>query len=87
MAKFKHFAEHQGGTVELTSVYHDGHIQTTPDHFYGYAPDGTLLQCSRKIKFKSNPSRHECDSRCTHAKGRTMTCECSCGGKNHGRGY
>lgn len=23
-----------------------------------------------------------CDSRCTHARG--LTCECSCGGKNHG---
>lgn len=25
---------------------------------------------------------HRCDARCLHAKG--ATCECSCGGKNHG---
>lgn len=40
----------------------------------------------RVVNFKSNPSRHECDARCMNATGRTMNCECSCGGKNHGRG-
>lgn len=40
----------------------------------------------RVINFKSNPSRHECDARCMNASGRTMNCECACGGKNHGRG-
>lgn len=40
----------------------------------------------RTVEYKSNPSRHECDSRCTHATGRTMKCECACGGKNHGKG-
>jgi len=32
--------------------------------------------------------KHEtvkCDSRCTHAKGHT--CDCSCGGENHGMAY
>lgn len=28
---------------------------------------------------------HVCDARCTSAKG--PNCECSCGGKNHGRDY
>lgn len=46
----------------------------------------TILPVERVITFKSNPSKHECDARCMFAKGRTMTCECSCGGKNHGRG-
>lgn len=45
-----------------------------------------LLPVERIIGFKSNPSRHECDARCMNASGRTMNCECSCGGKNHGRG-
>lgn len=40
----------------------------------------------RVVTYKSNPSKHECDSRCMNATGRTMNCECSCGGKNHGRG-
>ena len=45
-----------------------------------------LLPVERVITFKSNPSLHECDARCMNATGRTMNCECSCGGKNHGRG-
>jgi hypothetical protein len=39
----------------------------------------------RVVTYKSNPSKHECDARCMNATGRTMNCECSCGGKNHGR--
>lgn len=44
------------------------------------------LPLTRRINYKSHPSKHVCDARCMHAKGRTMTCECSCGGKNHGIG-
>jgi hypothetical protein len=40
----------------------------------------------RSVFYKSNPSKHQCDARCMFAKGRTMNCECSCGGKNHGIG-
>lgn len=53
----------------------------------GYGPDrNTMFAVERTVNFKSNPSRHECDARCFNATGRTMNCECSCGGKNHGRG-
>ena len=48
--------------------------------------DNDALPVSRTVTYKSQPSRHKCDSRCLHAKGRTMNCECSCGGKNHGKG-
>ena len=48
---------------------------------------GPLLAVERMVRMKSNPSLHECDARCMGAKGRTMNCECSCGGKNHGRGF
>jgi len=44
------------------------------------------LPVTRVINYKSNPSKHECDTRCRHAKGRVMNCECSCEGKNHGAG-
>jgi hypothetical protein len=47
---------------------------------------GALLPIERAIEYKSNPSRHECDARCINATGRIMRCECSCGGKNHGKG-
>lgn len=50
----------------------------------GYAVDGSMFPVERKIEFKSNPSLHKCDTRCLNATGRT--CECSCGGKNHGAG-
>jgi hypothetical protein len=44
-----------------------------------------LLPVERVVSYKSNPSKHVCDARCMNATGRTMNCECSCGGKNHGR--
>ena len=47
---------------------------------------GGLMPVDRIITYKSNPSMHECDSRCANATGRVMKCECSCGGKNHGQG-
>ena len=44
------------------------------------------VRCTRVVERKRNPSLHECDARCLNATGRTMQCECSCGGKNHGKG-
>lgn len=45
-----------------------------------------LFPVTRVINYRSQPSKHECDARCMHAKGKTMNCECACGGKNHGKG-
>ena len=43
--------------------------------------------CNRKVEYKTNnPTRHVCDDRCMNATGRSMKCECRCGGKNHGKG-
>ncbi len=81
-----YFAQHNGQTVRLDRVGHDGHVSTKVEHFFGRAPDGTKLQAERMINYRSNPSRHDCDARCFNATGRTMNCECSCGGKNHGKG-
>ena len=50
-----------------------------------YSPEHGWLRATRIVTLKSNPSLHECDTRCTHATGKTMQCECSCGGKNHGK--
>jgi len=85
MARFKYFADIDGQTFELSNVWHDGAVATTATHFFGRTDDGRKVQATRKIQYKSNPSRHECNARCTHAKGRTMNCECSCGGANHGK--
>ncbi|MGJ7039199.1 hypothetical protein J2Y63_002454 [Shinella sp. BE166] len=88
MAKFKYFA----GEKELSGVYQEGR-----NSFFGYISKEDLVfvpgkgwtgyvKADRVIEYKSNPSRHECDARCMNATGRVMKCECSCGGKNHGRG-
>ncbi len=45
------------------------------------------VQANRVVRYKTSPSRHECDARCVNATGRTMNCECACGGKNHGAGF
>lgn len=91
--RFKYFADVNGQTVELCRVHYEGRraigepVGSMPvyDHAAGkYARD--LITATRVIEFKTNPSRHECDARCMNATGRTMQCECSCGGKNHGRG-
>jgi len=89
MANMKHF----NGDTELTR------IQVINGKRVGEPIDSTptwsatesrwirdLRPVERTIEFKRNPSRHECDSRCLNATGRIMRCECSCGGKNHGRG-
>lgn len=41
------------------------------------------LPVSRKINYKHRPSLHECNARCMGGKC-GGTCECRCGGKNHG---
>lgn len=87
MANMRYFGELNGQAVELSRVRHDGAVSTAARHFTGIAPDGTELRAERVVEFKSSPSRHKCDDRCIHATGKIMKCECSCGGKNHGRGH
>lgn len=50
----------------------------------GHPTNGSdaILPVTRTIFYKSNPSLHQCDARCRHAKGHN--CECSCGGQFHG---
>ncbi|WP_420213367.1 hypothetical protein ACN8ZM_39800 (plasmid) [Burkholderia aenigmatica] len=43
------------------------------------------LPVTRRIDYKSYPSRHECNAKCLNGKF-NGACECRCGGKNHGRG-
>lgn len=44
-----------------------------------------VLPLTRKIEFKAQPSLHECNAKCMNGK-HNGTCECRCGGKNHGAG-
>lgn len=46
---------------------------------------GGLLPVTRRIDYKAQPSLHECNAKCLNGKA-TGSCECRCGGRNHGRG-
>lgn len=97
MASFKYFADIDGQAIELDRVCHNGGNSMRASSFEGYPVGFTPIfvqgagwtkrtPATRAVEMKSAPSRHECDARCFNATGRIMKCECSCGGKNHGRG-
>jgi hypothetical protein len=86
MARIKYFADIMSETYELAAIRHVGPGTKKASDFSGLLPSGTRVLATRMIEMKSNPSRHECDARCMFASGRTMRCECACGGKNHGKG-
>jgi len=49
-------------------------------------PQAETTCCGRPMrtdKIRGRVTDQPCDARCTHAKG--SSCECSCGGKNHGK--
>jgi predicted hotdog family 3-hydroxylacyl-ACP dehydratase len=97
MATIKHFSDFNGRTVELVGVQpmknadfavcFAGIKGRRYDSFTMrvgvIAGSRDLLPVTRVIEFKSNPSLHICSSKCMNAKP-NGTCECSCGGKNHG---
>jgi len=96
MANYRYFADINGEAIELASIRHVGPgvrasafegvpVGTKPVFVAGKGFTG-FIRATRKIEMKSAPSRHVCDARCFNATGRIMKCECSCGGKNHGRG-
>ncbi len=87
MANLKYFA----GDNQLQGVHERngklvGYVSKGDLHFVAGEGWQGYTTVERTIEYKSNPSRHECDARCLNATGRIMKCECSCGGKNHGRG-
>lgn len=86
MANIKYFADIDGETHQLTSVQHDGSPYSSAKHFTGLTAEGRRVTCTRSIEYKQFARKHDCDSRCIHAQGKIMKCECACGGKNHGRG-
>lgn len=87
------------GDKRLKGVRHDGSASTRAESHWGFPEDvepafvpgegwvGGLVRADRMVFYKARPSRHECDARCMNATGRTMNCECACGGRNHGRGH
>ena len=83
MANIKYFADFMDGrTLSFDKVDNRG-----KEGCFGYDAIGKVwIKATRKVEYKANASKHVCDSRCMNATGRTMQCECACGGKNHGKG-
>lgn len=78
----KEFAQRFPG---IKGLRYDGYSKLV-GHPVGYRPNFEgFLPVERNVNYKSNPSLHACDARCLNGTP-NGTCECSCGGKNHGRG-
>lgn len=81
----KYYADLPSGEIIEFGKVDNRNQSTKMDDCWGFHA-GTWFKVTRVVKRKTAPSMHECDDRCMNASGRTMQCECSCGGKNHGRG-
>lgn len=86
MAKHLFFADLQDGTVAMTVDRADYDLPGRNAMPRIWTKETGWVRATRVVVRKSMPSNHECDARCMNATGRTMQCECSCGGKNHGKG-
>jgi hypothetical protein len=97
MADMRYFAEVSGEIVALSNIHGldnatfaarfpeiRGRRYDSFQRLVGCLPGSREpLPVMRVIEFRRNPSLHKCDARCETAKGHK--CECSCGGKHHGR--
>lgn len=70
----KMFPGHRG-------IKYDGYSMLVGAESFG----GLEMPITRAINYKKNPSKHECNARCLNGKC-GGTCECRCGGRNHGKG-
>lgn len=101
MARFAYFSDLPNGEVlewrDTAQHYEDARgmartrevaakVGYREGKLHGYDAARGWVLVTRQIEMKAQPTRHECDDRCVNASGRIMKCECSCGGKNHGRG-
>jgi hypothetical protein len=67
---------------------HTFHVQGGPDLWNVINGFQRCFDCQRMWKAAEifgRKSDHECGPKCRNSKG--PNCECSCAGKNHGRGY
>jgi len=99
MANIKNFSDYKGQNVELnfaTAMPNAEFAAKFPGvkgiRYDGYSmwvgrngSTGEYMPVTRKIEYKSQPSRHECNAKCLGGKHNGM-CECKCGVKNHGAG-
>jgi hypothetical protein len=85
MALFRYFADQaDGSTLAFKRADYDRGANKLPRCWD--EATRSWVRATRVVIRKNNPSMHECDARCMNATGRTMQCECSCMGRNHGKG-
>lgn len=82
----KYFVDTEIGSIEYIYPNFEKLINRGKDGLWGFV-DRTKewVKISRVVDYKIKGTKHKCDSRCQSARGRTMNCECACGGKNHGK--
>lgn len=98
MAMFKCFSDVTGEALQLagvSSMPNDEFASRWPGlrgvRFDGYqmrvgrSEAGELLPVTRVIEYKTRPSLHACSAKCLNGR-HDGTCECRCGGRNHGAG-
>jgi hypothetical protein len=99
----KHFAECAGSIVELARIHWadtreferiigrpaaPGEKLTREGRLFAFgscADCGRIHPSGRRILYSKQPRGHACNSLCMSATG--PSCECRCGGKNHGAGF
>lgn len=91
----KYFSDINGITTELKGCFsmRNEEFKTRFPGVKGKRMDGYtmrvgtsesgILPITRVIFYKGRPSLHECNAKCRNGKC-GGTCECKCGGKNHG---
>ena len=99
MANYKYFNDTKNGAIELAFVtsMDNKEFNAKFSGVKGMRYDGysmwvgrnsvaeAYVPVTRKIEYKKNPSKHECNAKCLNGNHNGM-CECKCGGKNHGAG-
>ncbi|WP_404995399.1 hypothetical protein [Cupriavidus pauculus] len=99
MANIKYFSDWNGEPVELRAIQgmdnavfaqrFPGVKGLRSDSFQKWVgksvATGEILPMTRRIEYKRAPSLHACNTKCLNGR-HNGTCECQCGGRNHGRG-
>jgi len=85
MANYRFFADFDDGSTLMTKNADYNRGADKMPRIWD-ASSRTWTRATRIVIRKNFPSLHKCDARCMNATGRTMQCECSCGGENHGKG-
>lgn len=100
MERMRYFCDTPGGPIALKGIWPMANAEFALrfpgvaglradgySRWAGYPAEGPggPLPVTRRIDYKAQPSLHLCNAKCLNGKA-TGSCECRCGGRNHGRG-